>query len=219
MKTDLELQQDVIEELQRESSVNAADLGVEVHQGVVTLSGHVVNFAEKIAAERATQRVAGVKALTIRIEIMPASCGGPNDIDIARSAQDALRGVTYMPKDSVKVMVENGWITLSGEVEGDYQRRNAVDTVSHLAGVKGVSDIVRLRTQPHSDEVKRNIEAALERHGDAGHQHISVAVQGDAVTLSGTVTDWWQLDSAREAAWNAPGVRHVANQLTIEVKL
>jgi osmotically-inducible protein OsmY len=122
-----------------------------------------------------------------------------------------------MPKDSVKIMVENGWITLSGEVEWDYQRRNAVDTVRHLAGVKGVSDSVRIKTQSHSQEIKMDIEAALDRHYDADDQDITVDVQGGDVTLSGTVTNWWQLESAREAAWNAPGVRHVASNLTIAV--
>jgi osmotically-inducible protein OsmY len=217
MKTDLHLQQDVITELKWQPSVNAADIGVEVHDGVVTLSGHVANYAEKVAAQQATQRVAGVKALTVDIDVTLLGWGARTDIDIARSAEDALRWVTYLPKDAVKIMVENGWITLSGEVEWDYQRRNAVDTVRHLAGVKGVSDLVGIKTQSHSHEIKLDIEAALDRHHDAEDQDISVAVQGGDVTLSGTVTNWWQLESAREAAWNAPGVRHVANNLTIAV--
>lgn len=217
MKTDIQLQKDVITELNWQPSVNAANIGVEVHQGVVTLSGHVANFAEKVAAEQTAQRVAGVKALTINIEVTLSGWGERTDIDIARSAEDALRWVTYMPKESVKVMVENGWITLSGEVEWDYQRRHAAETVRHLVGVTGVSDIVRIKTQSRSNEIKLDIEAALERRYDSEDQDISVAVEGGDVTLSGTVTNWWQLDSAREAAWNAPGVRHVANKLTIAV--
>jgi osmotically-inducible protein OsmY len=215
MKTDLHLQQDVMTELKWQPSVNAADIGVEVHNGVVTLSGHVANYAEKVAAQQATQRVAGVKALTVDIDVTLLGWGARTDIDIAQSAEDALRWVTYMPRDSVKILVENGWITLSGEVEWDYQRRHALDTVRHLAGVKGVSDLVRIKTQSHSHEIKLDIEAALDRHHDAEDQDITVAVQGGDVTLSGTVTNWWQLESAREAAWNAPGVRNVANNLTI----
>lgn len=215
MKTDIQLQQDVIKELKWQPSVNAANIGVEVHQGVVTLSGHVANYAEKVAAEQATQRVAGVKALTINIEVTLSGWGERTDIDIARSAEDALRWVTYMPKESVKVMVEKGWITLTGEVEWDYQRRHAAETVRHLAGVKGVSDQVRIKTQSRSSEIKLDIEAALERRYDSEDQDISVSVEDGDVTLIGTVTNWWQLDSAREAAWNAPGVRHVANKLTI----
>jgi osmotically-inducible protein OsmY len=215
MKTDMQLQQDVITELKWQPAVNAANIGVEVHQGVVTLSGHVTNYAEKVSAERATQRVAGVKALTINIEVTLSGWGERTDIDIARSAEDTLRWVTYMPQDSVKVMVENGWITLTGEVEWDFQRRNAVDTVRNLSGVKGVSDLVRIKTQARSNAIKLDIEAALERHYDSKDQDISVTVQDGDVTLSGTVTNWWQLDSAREAAWSAPGVRHVANNLTI----
>jgi osmotically-inducible protein OsmY len=156
MKTDLQLQQDVITELKWQPSVNAADIGVGVHQGVVTLSGHVTNYAEKFAAEQATQRIAGVKALTINIDVTLLGLGARTDIDMARSAEDALRWVTRMPKDSTKIMVENDWITLSGKVEWDYQRRHAVDTVRHLSGVKGVRDLVLIKTQSHSNEIKRS---------------------------------------------------------------
>ncbi len=217
MKTDLQLQKDVITELNWQPSVNAANIGVEVHQGVVTLSGNVASYAEKVAAEQTTQRVAGVKALTINVDVTLSGWSERTDVDIARSAEDALRWVTYMPKESVKVMVESGWITLSGEVEWDYQRRHATETVRHLEGVKGVSDLIRIKTQSRTDEIKLDIEAALGRRYDSEDQNISVAVENGDVTLSGTVTNWWQLDSAREAAWNAPGVRHVSNKLTIAV--
>jgi osmotically-inducible protein OsmY len=217
MKTDLQLQKDVITELNWQPSVNAANIGVEVHQGVVTLSGNVASYAEKVAAEQTAQRVAGVKALTINVDVTLSGWSERTDVDIARSAEDALRWVTYMPKESVKVMVESGWITLSGEVEWDYQRRHATETVRHLEGVKGVSDLIRIKTQSRTDEIKLDIEAALGRRYDSEDQNISVAVENGDVTLSGTVTNWWQLDSAREAAWNAPGVRHVSNKLTIAV--
>lgn len=215
MKSDLQLQEDVIKELKWQPSVNAANIGVEVHQGVVTLSGNVASYAEKVAAERAVQRIVGVKALTIDIDVTLFGEGRRSDIDIARSAEEALRWVTYMPKESVKVMVESGWITLSGEVQWDYQRRNAVDSVRQLSGVKGVSDIVRLKSESRSNDIKLDIEAALDRRDDARDQNISVSVHDGAVTLSGTVTNWWQLDSAREAAWNTPGVQQVANRLAI----
>jgi osmotically-inducible protein OsmY len=215
MKTDLQLQEDVIKELKWQPSVNAANIGVEVHQGVVTLSGNVASNAEKVAAEQAAQRIAGVKALTINIDVTLFGWGARSDIDIVRSAEDALRWVTYMPKESVKVTVESGWITLSGEVQWDYQRRNAVDTVRHLSGVKGVSDLVRLKTESRSNEIKLDIEAELGRHYDADDQNISVSVHEGDVTLSGTVTNWWKLDSAREAAWSTSGVQHVTNRLTI----
>jgi osmotically-inducible protein OsmY len=211
------LQKDVITELNWQPSVNAANIGVEVHQGVVTLSGNVASYAEKVAAEQTAQRVAGVKALTINVDVTLSGWSERTDVDIARSAEDALRWVTYMPKESVKVMVESGWITLSGEVEWDYQRRHATETVRHLEGVKGVSDLIRIKTQSRTDEIKLDIEAALGRRYDSEDQNISVAVENGDVTLSGTVTNWWQLDSAREAAWNAPGVRHVSNKLTIAV--
>ena len=216
MKTDMQLQQDVMTELKWEPSTNATDILVEVQQGVVSLSGHVTNYAEKVAAEHATQRVAGVRAMTINIDVTLAGGDARADIDIARTAEETLRWVTYMPKDSVKVIVENGWITLSGKLDWDYQRRNAVESVRHLCGVKGVSDLLAIKAKSQqSTEIRLDIEAALERHYDADGQDISVTVRGPDVTLSGTVTSWWQLDSACTAAWNSPGVQHVANQLII----
>jgi osmotically-inducible protein OsmY len=154
--------------------------------------------------------------LTINIDVIPSGSSARSDIDIARMAEEALRWVSYMPKDSVRIVVENGWITLSGKVDWDYQRRNAVNTVRHLCGVKGVSNLLQINAKSHqSTEIRLDIEAALDRHSDPGGQDISVTVRGSDVTLTGTVANWWQLDSACAAAWNAPGVQHVANKIII----
>lgn len=215
MKTDSQVQQDVITELKWEPSVNAANIGVEVHDGVVTLAGHVTNYAEKLAAEHAAQRVGGVKALTVEIDVTLTGWGARSDIDIARSAENALQWVTYLPKDSIKVMVEKGWITLSGSVEWDYQRQNITSAVRYLTGVKGITDLLVIKPTSSSNAIKSDIEAALERRFDSEDQDISVAVQGGDVTLSGTVTSWWQRDLARNSAWSAAGVKNVTNNLTV----
>jgi osmotically-inducible protein OsmY len=216
MKTDAQVQQDVITELKWDPEVNAANIGVEAHDGVVTIAGHVTSYAEKLAAEAAAQRVPGVKALTVEIDVTLTGWGPRTDIDVARSAENALQWVTFLPKDALKVMVEKGWITLSGTLEWDYQRQNAVAAVRFLTGVKGITDKILIKPKAASADIKTNIEAALDRRVDSTDQDINVAVEDGDVTLSGTVTSWWQREMARESAWSAPGVRHVADRLTID---
>src|SRR5450755_1909737 len=163
MKTDAQLQQDVIAELNWEPSVNAAQIGVEVKDGIVTLAGHVSSYAEKYAAERAAQRVCGVKALAVEMNVNLPGSSKRNDADIARSAENVLEWMTYLPKDCVKVMVEHGWITLSGELDWEYQRQAVEGGVRHLMGVRGVSDTISIRAAVSSSAVKSDIEAALKR--------------------------------------------------------
>jgi osmotically-inducible protein OsmY len=215
MKTDAQVQQDVIAELKWEPSINAAQIGVEVKDGIVTLTGHVSSYAEKWNAERATQRVSGVKALAIEMDVQLAGSSRRNDTDIARSAENALQWMTYFPKDRVKVMVEKGWITLSGDVDWEYQRRAAVDGVRHLMGVMGVSDNIAIKPTVSLSAVKSDIEAALKRRAKADAQKISVDVQGADVTLTGTVHSWSERDLARDSAWGTPGVRNVVDNITI----
>ena len=145
MKTDKQVQQDVMAELGWEPSVNAAQIGVEVSDGVVTLAGHVDSYAEKFNAERAAQRVAGVKAIAVEMDVKLNGTSKRNDSDIARSTQNVLQWTTYLPSDAIKVKVENGWITLSGEVEWGFQRTAATEAVRHLMGVIGVSDLITIR--------------------------------------------------------------------------
>ena len=201
MKTDLQLQQDIIAELTWEPSVNAAQIGVEVKDGVVTLAGHVNSYSEKWRAERVAQRIA--VDLVLRLA------------DIARTAENVLEWMTYAPRDSVKVMVEGGWITLSGEVDWEYQRWAAVKGVSHLMGVTGVSDHMAIKPQASNLTVKSGIEAALKRRAQTDAQNITVEAFGDRVTLAGTVHSWSERDLAERSAWGAPGVRSVINNMTI----
>jgi osmotically-inducible protein OsmY len=215
MKTDAQVQQDVIAELKWEPSVNAAQIGVEVKDGIVTLAGHVGTYAEKWTAERAAQRVAGVKALAVEMEVRLTGSSRRNDVDIARSVENVLQWMTYLPKDSIKVMVENGWIILSGEVDWQYQRQAAVDAVRYLMGVTGVSDQIAVKPSVSSTAVKSDIEAALKRRAHADAKSISVAVSGDDVTLTGTVHSWAERDMARDSAWGTPGVRSVVDNIAV----
>ena len=214
MKTDKQVQQDVIAELGWEPSVNATHIGVEVSNGVVTLAGHVGSYAEKFNAERATQRVAGVKALAVEMDVKFAGAKR-TDADIAQSVESVLQWATYFPSDSIKVKVEGGWITLSGDVEWDYQRQSAIDAVRHLSGVTGVSNLIAIKPSVSSTLVKSDIEAALKRRARTDAQKISVEVHGSDVTLTGAVHSWSERDLARNSAWSSPGVSNVVDKMTV----
>jgi len=215
MKTDAQLQQDVIAELKWEPSINAAQIGVEVKGGVVTLAGHVDTYAEKCVAERAAQRVSGVKALAVEMDVKLAGSSARNDTDIASSAESALRWTTFLPKDRVKVTVESGWITLSGNVDWAYQREAATDSVRYLMGVKGVSDQIAIKPKASMTAVKADIEAALQRRAKADAKKISVDINGGVVTLTGTVQSWTERDLARQSAWGTSGVSNVIDNITV----
>jgi len=215
MKSDSQLKQDVAAELNWEPSVNAAQIGVEVKDGVVTLAGHVGSYVEKWNAERAAQRVSGVKALAIEMDVTLPGSSKRVDADIASSAENALQWTTNVPKDNIKIMVENGWITLSGEVDWEYQRQAATRSVRYLMGVTGVSDQIGIKVNASSGAVKSDIEAALKRRAQADAQKISVEVNGGDVTLTGMVHSWSERDLARQSAWGSAGVRKVFDNIVV----
>lgn len=215
MKTDHQLQQDVIAELAWEPSIGASGIGVEVKDGVVTLAGHVDSFPEKWEAEHAAQRVSGVKALAIEIDVRLPGTSQRNDVDIAHAAKNLLEWMTYAPRNGIKVMVEGGWITLSGEVEWAYQRNAAVRGVQHLMGVTGVSDHLTIKPKASQAGVRAGIESALRRRLENEANAISVDVIGDRVVLTGNVVNWSGRDLIEHAAWSAPGVRSVVDNLVV----
>jgi osmotically-inducible protein OsmY len=215
MKTDGQLKSDVLAELQWQPSIHAAEIGVEVKDGVVTLSGEVGSFVEKWDAERAAQRVAGVKSLAIDLKVKLSEFGKRTDADIARSAQTALDWSTNLTPDSVQVMVEGGWITLSGGVDWQYQKEAATECVRHLSGVIGVSNQMVLKPRAMKGTVKADIEAALKRVAPGVSQRIAVEVTGANVTLSGTIGSWSERDLATTTAWSTPGVRVVVDNLVL----
>jgi osmotically-inducible protein OsmY len=215
MKTDRQLQQDVSAELQWEPAVRAARIGVLAKDGVVTLTGQVDSPAEKWDAERAAQRVAGVQALTVDLQVHLDGPNRRNDADIAAAVENVLEWTASLPAGALQVMVEDGWVTLSGRVEWQYQRQAAIDRVRPLMGVIGVRDEIGLAPRPAPGAVQSDIEAALRRTSITDAREIRVAVHGSEVTLSGTVKSWDERDTANHAAWGTPGVRHVEDQLTL----
>jgi len=215
MKSDTQLKQDVLSELEWEPSINATQIGVEVKEGVVTLSGQVDSFTEKWNAERATRRVSGVKAMAVEIDVKLAGLSKRSDADIARAAQNVLEWTSYLPKDAVQVMVEGGWLTLTGHVDWDYQRQAATSAVRNLMGVTGVSNNIDFKPGVSRNVVKSDVEAALKRRALDDSEAIAVEVSGADVTLSGTVHSWSERDLATHAAWGTPGVHMVTDNIKL----
>jgi len=215
MKTDSQLQQDVMSELKWEPAVQATQIGVEVKNGVVTLAGEVSSFGEKWNAEQAAQRVNGVQALAVELTVKLPDFGKRTDADIARSAEAALGWTSSIPAKTVKVMVEGGWLTLSGDVEWQYQRQDAFDNVRYILGVTGVSNQIGIKPMLSATVVKSDIEAAIKRRAAADAKTISVDVKGADVTLTGTVHSWAERELARRSAWSSLGVKNVVDKMTL----
>jgi osmotically-inducible protein OsmY len=213
--TDLELKKKVEDELNWEPSVNAAEIGVAVKSGIVTLSGNISSYWQKFSAERAAARVSGVKAVVNELEVRLPTSSERTDEDIARAAVNHLNWAVSVPADRIKVTVSKGWITLAGTVEWNYQRVAAENAVRHLIGVKGVSNLIEVKPQVSKGEVKAAIEAALKRSAELDASRITVEADGDRVILRGTVRSWAERNEAERAAWKAPGVRMVDNRITV----
>lgn len=215
MKTDLQIQQDVIDELLWEPAINATRICVDVKQGIVTLAGQVDSYADKLGCERAAQRIAGVTALANQLEVNLPCASQREDVDIAHSVVNILLWCLPRANNSLKVFVEDAWVTLSGQVEWQYQRRAAAKAVLHLMSVRGVSDEIAVKTQQSCSAVKAAIETTLNRRAKIGMGKISVDVQDSHVTLSGTVHSWPERELARYSAWCTPGVSQVLDRMIV----
>jgi osmotically-inducible protein OsmY len=212
---DLALKKAVESELNFEPSIDPAEIGVAAKDGIVTLTGHVRSYWEKVAAERATERVAGVKAVANEMDVRLPGSSERTDEEIARAALDSLKWNVLVPQDRIKVKVSYGWVTLEGTVEWQFQKEAAEKAVRKLFGVKGVTNIVEVRARVSKGEVKAAIEDALKRSAELDAKRIKVDVEGDRVILHGTVSSRFEREEAERAAWRAPSVRTVDNQIMI----
>jgi len=216
MISDLQLRQDVLDELEFEPSVNAAHIGVTADRGVVTLTGFVTSYAEKTAAERTARRVKGVKAIAEEIEVRLPSDRKRADDEIAARAIDILKWQVGLPANRIKVKVEKGIVTLTGEVDWQFQKTEADHVVHKLSGVVDVLNQIRVTAPLEAVEVKQKIENALRRSAELEASRITVETEGGRVILRGRVHAWYERDIAERAAWSAPGVTEVQDRITIE---
>lgn len=213
--TDKEIQQAVLRELEWEPQVKSTEIGVAVKDGIVTLTGFVDNYIKKFHAERAAQRVAGVKAVVNDLEVKLPISSERTDEDIARAAVQALASHISVPQERIKVTVRNGWITLEGDVEWKYQREAAESAVRHLMGVKGVTNLIAIKARVSPENVRAKIEEALKRTIEEDAKRIQVETTNSTVILRGTVHSWFEREEAERAAWRAPGVTKVEDLITV----
>lgn len=216
MKTDSEIKKDVLSELQWDPLISETKVGVTVNEGVVTLTGHLDTYAEKVAAKRAAGRVSGVKAIALEIDVIPAGIHQRSDTEIALAVEHALSWNTSVPQDRVKVTVEKGWVTLTGDLDWNFQRRAVERMVRPLKGVVGITDNIQLKTLPVPLKLQERIQEALTRQAMREARRIEVSVEGSEVTLRGHVHSWAERNAAEGASWSAPGVTCVNNQLLVE---
>jgi osmotically-inducible protein OsmY len=215
MESDLELNEAVLAELEFEPSVNLEDIGISVRDGIVTLTGSVSNYAEKWAAAHAAKRVAGLRGLAEDIVVKLPESSRRTDSDIAAAAADAIKWLTTLPADSMKVTVRDGWLDLEGSVGGWHQKRAAQEAVRNLAGVKGVTNRILIEPTVAPVEVKGAIAAAFERHALLHARQIQVDNNGGNVVLRGNVRSFIEREEAERAAWAAPGVTGVENRIVL----
>ena len=218
MKTNEELQKDVQDAIKWEPLLNAAEIGVTVKDGVVTLTGVVDCYSKKSEAENAAKGVIGVQAVVEKIEIQFGATWRKTDTEIATEILNAFKWTWDGSDDKVQVKVENGWVTLSGELQWNYQKESARKSASNLLGVKGVTNNITIKSESHDQIEKEGIEKALSRNWSIDEQSILVKVSGNKVSLTGIVHSLFQKDEAERIAWNAPGVWSVDNELSIVYK-
>ena len=212
---DIDIRQSVLDALEFEPSIDAASIGVAVDNGIVTLTGHVTTYAEKLKAEELAMAVHGVKGIAQEIEVRPVGAHPTADDEIARRILEVLRWSTSLPADVIKIKVQSGWVTLSGTVEWNYQRESALRAIRDMAGVKGVTNAILIAPKASPADIRDRIVKALKRQAELDVQNIRVEVSDGAVTLEGKVHSLAERRVAEQAVWAAPGIHEVRDRLSI----
>ncbi|HTE26918.1 BON domain-containing protein [Flavitalea sp.] len=219
MKTDHEILKDVQDELKWDPYLSSSEIGVSVKDGIVTLTGVVDSYWKKLAAENAIKKVAGVTVVVQKIEVRLSDSGKRKDSDIAEAIQSAFKWSVLVPKDKIKIKVENGWVTLEGDVEWEFQKNAARKAVEKLEGVAGVTNNVKVTPKALPGEIKQKIKSAFLRSATFDSERINVNVDGSTVRLSGKVRSWAEKKEAERQSWLAPGVTRVENDIEIDTEV
>jgi osmotically-inducible protein OsmY len=214
MVTDSDIKRDVEAGLRWDPDIDASDIGVSVKDGVVTLTGFVRSYSQKYEAEREAKTIKGVRGIANDIEVKLPALNEHPDPEIARDAVAALKRELPYSSEHIKVTARNGWITLEGDVEWMFQSQRAQDAVRRVKGLKGVSNLIKVKPRTSPADVKAKIEEALKRSAALDAQRITVEASGGEIILRGTVRSWAERQDAERAAWRAPGVSHVDNRIT-----
>lgn len=214
-RTDEDIQRDVLDELKWDMRVRPNEVGVAVNDSIVTLTGWVDSYLKKLAAENAAHRVPGVKAVVNDIEVRLPGSAERTDADLAKAVLDALRWDAAIPAGNLDVTVSQGWVTLKGEVEFGFEKRDAERAIRHISGIKGVINLITVRPHPLPTDLKQSIEKALVRNAETDAQRITVEVEGNKVILRGTVRSYAEKKAAEETTWAAPGVTDVENRIVV----
>jgi osmotically-inducible protein OsmY len=213
--SDSSIRQDIIDELEFEPSIDAANIGVAVHAGIVTLTGNVQTYIERITAEGAARRVKGVKGIALEIEVMPTGSHKVTDEDIVQRCLNVLKWNTTIPEGTVQVRVSKGYVTLEGSAAWQYQKDAAESAIRHLAGVVGLTNWIAINPQTSPTDIKKRIEEAFRRDAELEAKAITVSVTNGTVKLEGRVKAWAERKAAERAAWSAPGVKLVDDRITV----
>ena len=215
MKSDSEIERDVRDELKWNPNLHAEDIAVSVKDGVVTLTGFTKSYTDRLEAEATAKRVAGVHAVANDIEVRLPAIDQRPDPDIARDAVAALKSELPISHDRIKVIVKDGWITLEGAVEWQYQKTSADIAVRKVKGVKGVTNVMTVKPKVEPSELKRKIQEAFKRNAEVDAERITVEANGSEVVLKGTVRSWIEREEAERVAWSAPGITKVEDRIVV----